>query len=177
MGGMVAQHLAARQPQRVRSLTLMMSTSGSRRLPQPGWRIRQALLTRPEHPTQVDSVVAHAMRIYRLIGSPGYPADPIELRAQLERAIRRSYRPASVARQVAAIMADGDRSVLLPRIAAPTQVIHGRADPLVPVAAGHDLARRIPGARLDEIDGMGHDLPAPLWPRFIEGIEAAALRS
>jgi pimeloyl-ACP methyl ester carboxylesterase len=177
MGGMVAQHLAARQPQRVRSLTLMMSTSGSRRLPQPGWRIRQALLTRPEHPTQVDSVVAHAMRIYRLIGSPGYPADPIELRAQLERAIRRSYRPASVARQVAAIMADGDRSVLLPRIAAPTQVIHGRADPLVPVAAGHDLARRIPGARLDEIDGMGHDLPAPLWPRFIEGIEAAARRS
>jgi pimeloyl-ACP methyl ester carboxylesterase len=177
MGGMVAQHLAARQPQRVRSLTLMMSTSGSRRLPQPGWRIRQALLTRPEHPTQVDSVVAHAMRIYRLIGSPGYPADPIELRAQLERAIRRSYRPASVARQVAAIMADGDRSVLLPRIAAPTQVIHGRADPLVPVAAGHDLARRIPGARLDEIDGMGHDLPAPLWPRFIECIEAAARRS
>ena len=176
MGGMVAQHLAVRQPHRVRSLTLMMSTSGSRRLPQPGWRIRQALITRPENPAQVDSIVAHAMRIYRLIGSPGYPADPLELRAQLERAVRRSYRPASVARQVAAIMADGDRSPLLPRIAVPTQVIHGRADPLVPAAAGHDLARRIPGARLDEIDGMGHDLPAPLWPRFIQDLESAARR-
>jgi pimeloyl-ACP methyl ester carboxylesterase len=177
MGGMVAQHLAVRHPACVKSLTLMMTTSGSRRLPQPGWRMQRALLSRPDDPRDIDSVVAHNVRLYRLIGSPGYPTGESELKQQLERSVRRSYRPASVARQLAAIAADGDRTSLLSRITAPTQVIHGRADPLVPVAAGHDLARRIVGARLDEIDGMGHDLPQALWPRFVHDIEAAAKRA
>jgi pimeloyl-ACP methyl ester carboxylesterase len=177
MGGMVAQHMAVRHPQRVRSLTLMMTTSGSRRLPQPGWRVRQALLRRPVRPELIDSIVTHYVGIYQLIGSPGYPAEPAALRAQIERAVRRSYRPAGMARQLVAIVADGDRNALLSQVTVPTQVIHGRADPLVPVAAGHDLARRIAGARLDEIDGMGHDIPEALWPRFIQGVEAAARRS
>jgi len=73
-----------------------------------------------------------------------------------------------------AIMADGDRSPRLARIRAPTQVIHGAADPLVPVAAGHDLVRKIPGARIDVIEGMGHDLPVPLWPRFVASVASVA---
>jgi pimeloyl-ACP methyl ester carboxylesterase len=177
MGGMVAQHLAVRHPTRVKSLTLMMTTSGSRKLPQPNWRVRRALLTRPEDPSRLESVVAHYVRLYRLIGSPGYPTDMATLQQRLELSVRRSHRPASVARQLVAIAADGDRSSLLAGLRVPTQVIHGRADPLVPVGAGRDLAWRIAGARLDEIEGMGHDLPQALWPRFVEAIESAAGRS
>ena len=177
MGGMVAQHLAARHPQRVKSLTLMMTTSGARQLPQPHWKLQAAMLSRPQAPREFANLMAHYVRIARLIGSPAYPAEEGELRGRLERALRRSYRPAAVARQLAAIAADGDRRALLPRIAAPTQVIHGLQDPLVPVEGGRDLARRIPGAALDLIEGMGHDLPDALWPRFVSDIEAAAARA
>jgi pimeloyl-ACP methyl ester carboxylesterase len=95
----------------------------------------------------------------------------------MAQSVRRSHRPRSVARQLVAIAADGDRTPLLTQIKAPTQVLHGTADPLVPVAAGHDLAERIPGARLELIEGMGHDLPVPLWPRFADAISAAASRT
>ena len=91
--------------------------------------------------------------------------------------VTRSYRPAGTARQMVAIAADGDRSPLVAQIRLPTQIIHGKADPLVPVAAGHDLAAKIPGAELDLIDGMGHDLPVALWPRFVAGIASAAGRA
>ena len=177
MGGMVAQHLAARHPQRVRSLTLMMTTSGARRLPQPNWRVQLALLGRPEKAGEFDSIVDHYVRIYRLIGSPAYPAEGAWLRERLIASVRRSYRPAAVARQLVAIAADGDRSAMLARLRVPTQVIHGLADPLVPVEAGRALARDIEGAKLDLIEGMGHDLPEALWPRFADGIAAAAARS
>ena len=96
------------------------------------------------------------------------------LRERFTRSVRRSYRPAGTARQMVAIAADGDRSPLLGTIRMPTHVIHGAADPLVPVAAGHDLAAQDSrGATLDVIDGMGHDLPVALWPRFVAGIAAA----
>ena len=91
--------------------------------------------------------------------------------------VRRSYRPRGTARQLLAIAADGDRSALLSGIKAPTQVLHGLADPLVPAAAGRDLAARIPGARLELIEGMGHDMPIALWPRFVGAIQAAAARA
>jgi pimeloyl-ACP methyl ester carboxylesterase len=177
MGGMIAQHLAVRHPQRVRSLTLMMTTSGSRRLPGPTLKVRSALLSRPDDPRSVDSVIAHYVRLYRLIGSPGYPAGDAYLNERLGMSVRRAYHPQGVARQLAAIVADGNRSPLLPRIKAPTQIIHGLQDPLVPVEAGRDLARRIAGAKIDLVEGMGHDLPVPLWPRFIEGIRSAAARA
>ncbi len=177
MGGMIAQHLAVRHPQRVRSLTLMMTTSGARHLPQPRWNVQLSMLSRPKNPRALDSVLAHYVRLYKLIGSPGYPADDAWLHERLGSAVRRSHRPAAVARQLVAIAADGDRSALLPRIAAPTQVIHGLADPLVPAEAGRDLARRIAGAQLDLVEGMGHDLPEPLWPRFADGIARAAARA
>ncbi len=177
MGGMIAQHLAVRHPQRVRSLTLIMTTSGARHLPQPTMKVRMAMMSRPRDAKNVDSVVEHFMRLYGVIGSPAYPPEPALLRERLAASVKRSYRPAATARQLAAILADGDRTPLLARITQPVQVIHGVADPLVPVAAGHDLMRHIAGAQGDFIDGMGHDLPQPLWPRFAAGIRSAAGRA
>ncbi|HEX7440481.1 MAG TPA: alpha/beta fold hydrolase [Caldimonas sp.] len=177
MGGMIAQQMAVRFPERVKSLTLMMTSSGARRLPGPSLKVRGAMISRPKDPTDVDSIVAHYVSLYRLIGSPGYPAAEDYLRNRLQMSVRRSYRPAGTARQMVAIAADGDRSALLARIKAPTQIIHGRQDPLVPVAAGLDLAAKIGGAQIDVIDAMGHDLPIPLWPRFAADIAAAAGRA
>ncbi len=176
MGGMIAQQLAIRHPDRVKSLALIMTSSGSRRLPGPTLKVRSAMISRPQDPNDVDSVVAHYVKLYRLIGSPGFPADEADLKQRLGHSVRRSYRPQGTARQMVAIAADGNRSKLLAGIKVPTQIIHGKQDPLVPVAAGIDLAAKIPGARIDLIDGMGHDLPAPLWPRFVAGIDAAAGR-
>jgi pimeloyl-ACP methyl ester carboxylesterase len=176
MGGMVAQHLAARHPQRVRSLTLMMTTSGARHLPHPSLKVRLALMSRPADPRNIDSVVDHFVRLYGVIGSPAYPSPPQLLRERIAAAVRRSYRPAATVRQLAAIMADGDRTPLLQHISLPTQIIHGAADPLVPVACGRELARLIAGAQIDVIEGMGHDLPQPLWPRFADAMRAVAAR-
>jgi pimeloyl-ACP methyl ester carboxylesterase len=177
MGGMIAQHMAARHPQRLKSLTLMMTTSGAPRLPGPSLKVRTSLISRPDEPQKVESVIDHYVRLYRLIGSPGYPTSDDELRSRLGMSVRRSYRPQGTARQMLAIAADGNRSPWLSRIRLPVQIIHGRDDPLVPVAAGHDLAAKISGAEIDIIDGMGHDLPTPLWPRFTAGIASAAGRA
>jgi pimeloyl-ACP methyl ester carboxylesterase len=176
MGGMIAQHLAAGHPQRVKSLTLMMTTTGSRRLPQPGFRVRSALVSRPDG-SSADAVAAHLRKLLAVIGSPAFPPEPQQQRARFLAAYQRAWRPAGTARQIVAIAADGDRTPLLARITAPTRVIHGEADPLVPVAAGHDLARRIAGAQADFIAGMGHDLPQQLLERFADGIAANARRA
>ncbi len=176
MGGMIAQHLAARHPQRLKSLTLMMTTSGARHLPQPALKVRRALLSRPDGRDPA-AVVAHLQRVLTLIGSPAYPADPERLRARLQATVQRAWRPAGTARQIVAVVADGDRSPLLPLVQAPTRVIHGEADPLVRPKAGHDLVARIPGAVADFIPGMGHDLPLQLLPRFAEGIAENARRA
>jgi pimeloyl-ACP methyl ester carboxylesterase len=175
MGGMVAQHVAAAHPQRVKSLTLMMTTTGARHLPGPSLRVRRALL-QPAGAT-LEARVEHVVQLFALIGSPAYPAEPGELRRRVEAAVHRAWRPAGVARQLAAIVADGDRSTLAARIAAPAHIIHGAADPLVPPPAARDLHARIAGSTLDVIDGMGHDLPAPLVPRFVEGIAGVAARA
>jgi pimeloyl-ACP methyl ester carboxylesterase len=176
MGGMIAQHLAAQHPQRVRSLTLMMTTSGSRRLPQPSLHVRKALMSRPSGPS-LDAAAAHLQRLLGVIGSPAYPPDPARLQARLRETVQRAWHPAGSARQILAIVADGDRSAMLPRIQAPTRVIHGRDDPLVPVGCGEDLAARIGGAELDIVPGMGHDLPLELLPRFADGLRDNAGRA
>ena len=175
LGGMVAQALAVRHPQRVRSLTLMMTTSGARDLPRPSWAVQRALLARPDG-RGMDAVVDHLEHFFQVVGSPAYRPEPVRFRQRLETAVRRAYRPAGTARQLFAIAAHGDRTPMLGRIALPTTVIHGCDDPLIPVAAGHDLQRKIHGAAIDAIDGMGHDLPLTLLPRFVQGITAAALR-
>ncbi|WP_127803272.1 alpha/beta fold hydrolase [Hydrogenophaga sp. NH-16] len=175
MGGMIAQHLAAMAPERVASLTLMMTTSGSRRLPQPSWRVRRALMSRPMKPG-ADAAVDWIIQVLHLIGSPAYPSDPQALRARALESVQRAWHPSGSARQLLAVVADGDRSALLPHIQAPTLVIHGVDDPLVPLACGEDLAQRIADARADFIPGMGHDLPEELLPRFAQGIVDNARR-
>ncbi len=175
MGGMIAQHLAAKRPHRVKSLTLMMTTTGSRRLPQPGLRVQHALISRPDGSNRA-AVVKHLQRVMKVIGSPGYPPDPERLRQRLDASVRRAWRPSGTARQMAAVVADGDRTNLMLRIQSPTHVIHGEDDPLVRVAAGRELVKRIRGATGDFIPGMGHDLPLQLIPRFAQGIADNANR-
>jgi pimeloyl-ACP methyl ester carboxylesterase len=172
MGGMIAQVVAARHPERTASLTSIMSSSGNRRVSRSKPDARRALLSRPDDPDNPESVTRHLIELFGVIGSPGYPADHGELRQRIERSVRRSYYPAGTAHQLLAIMASGDRRWLLPKISAPTLVIHGAADPLVPVAAGRDTAHHIKGAELKVIDGMGHDLPLALQPVLVEAIAA-----
>jgi pimeloyl-ACP methyl ester carboxylesterase len=176
MGGMIAQRMAEIAPKRVRSLTLVMTSSGARRLPGPSLKVRSAMISRPDAQS-VEGIVEHYVRLYALIGSPAYPPAPDYLRRRFTTSVKRSYRPAGTARQMVAIAADGDRSPVLASIRMPTRIIHGQADPLVPVAAGHDLKAKIAGAQMDVIEGMGHDLPAPLYPRFVAGIATAAGRA
>jgi proline iminopeptidase len=120
-------------------------------------------LRRPANPADVDSVTDHLVRMFTLIGSPAYPTPPDELRQRIRRSVERGYHPPGVARQLVAIVADGDRSPRLRQVRCPTLVIHGRADPLVPYACGVDTAVKIPNSRLVPIDGFGHDFPAQLF--------------
>jgi len=176
LGGMISQHVAAHWPERVSSLSLLMTTSGSRRLPGPTLQARRVLLSRPAD-SRPETLVAHSIRVFTTIGSPAFRPAPDELRERVVASIARASRPAGTARQLLAIAADGDRTHLLARIQAPTQVIHGIVDPLVPVANGRELVRRIPGALGDFIDGMGHDLPQQLLGRIAQGIARNAQRA
>lgn len=170
MGGMIAQQIAAHYAGRVLSLTSIMSSTGSPRLSRPSREVVQALLSRPDNPRDVQSIVDHYVKLFGIIGSPGFPIDATELRQQLEKSVRRSHYPAGTARQLLAIVASGDRSALLKTIQAPALVIHGDQDPLVPLVAGKDTAAKIPGAKLIIIRGMGHDMAA--WPLLAEAIVA-----
>ena len=166
MGGMIAQLVAASYPGRVTTLTSIMSTTGARLLPQPKAHVRRQLLRRPANPADVESVTEHLVRMFTMIGSPAYPTPPDEMRQRIRRSVERGYHPAGVARQLVAIVADGDRSLRLRQITCPALVIHGRADPLVPYACGVDTAVKIPNSRLVPIDGFGHDFPAQLFERL-----------
>ena len=170
MGGMIAQVLAAKFPQRVLSLSSIMSTSGNRRVSKPTKAARKVLLARPADPKNTDAVIEHMVDMFGVIGSPAYPSTREELRQYIGRSVRRAYYPAGVARQLLASIASGDRRKQLRGITAPTLVIHGADDPLVPLAAGRDTAQHIPGAALLVIDGMGHDFPEALMPRLATAI-------
>lgn len=158
MGGMIAQRLAASAPRRMASLVSIMSSSGGRHLPGPRPDVAAALMRRPASRTEA-ALVAHSLGLVRLISSPAYPQDDRAVTDRITRALRRAYRPTGVVRQMLAIGADGDRVAVLPRISSPSLVLHGDADPLVPMACGEDTARRIPGARFVAVPGMAHDLP------------------
>lgn len=170
MGGMIAQHLAADHADRVASLTLLMTTSGARALPQATAKVGRMLMRRPPPHADVGAVTDHVLALYEAIGSPAYRPDPAAQRSRIEASVRRAWRPHGTARQLLAVAADGDRSRLLQRIGVPTHIVHGKDDPLVPVAAAHDLHRKIVGSTIDVIDGMGHDLPDALMPRVAAGI-------
>lgn len=176
LGGMIAQHVAATYAGRVASLALIMTTSGSRRLPGPTLAARRALLSQPADGGP-EALIAHSIGVFTAIGSPSWPTAPAALRQRVEASIARASRPAGSARQLLAIAADRDRTPMLAGIQAPTQVIHGAADPLIPAANGRDLLARIPGALGDFIEGMGHDLPQALLARMADSIAANARRA
>jgi pimeloyl-ACP methyl ester carboxylesterase len=157
MGGMIAQRMALAAPQRLRSLTSIMSSSGARGLPAAQPHVLRALMSRPAGKDKA-AVVAHYERLFGVIGSPGFPIEPGLMRERILAGIERSYHPAGTVRQMAAIAADSQRAEALRSLRCPTLVVHGKADPLVPYACGQDTAQRIPGAQLAGIEGMGHDL-------------------
>jgi len=168
MGGMIAQRVALAAPERCLSLASIMSTSGARGLPEPRAPVLRALLGRPASPGR-DGVVAHYMKLLRVIGSPAYPITDDELRERIMAAVQRNHHPAGTVRQLAAVAADtGRRAAELGRLRLPTLVLHGKDDPLVPYPCGVDTAQRIPGARLVGIGGMGHDLAPGVVQRLLE---------
>ena len=177
MGGMIAQRMALVAPGRVCSLTSVMSSSGARGLPAATAKVSGALLNRPAGKS-LQAEIDHSVKLFQLIGSPGFPTDAALLRARVVAAAERSRHPQGLMRQMVAVAADAQRAESLSRITTPTLVVHGKADPLVPFACGEDTARRIPGARLSLIAGMGHDL-APgvidrLLPLLLAHFEAAS---
>ena len=158
MGGMVAQRVALMEAQRILSLTSIMSSSGARGLPAATPAVTRQLLSRPNGKGK-PAAIEHSVNLFKAIGSPGFPLDESFLRERVTIATERNFNPPGIARQMMAIVADSTRASQLANIVLPTLVLHGKADPLVPFACGQDTARRIPGARLVGIDGMGHDLP------------------
>jgi pimeloyl-ACP methyl ester carboxylesterase len=173
MGGMIAQTLAARHPQAVRSLVSIMSNTGSRRSGQPSLRVYPIFLRHP--PRGREAYVAHMERVFAAIGSPGLPRDDADMHAIATASYDRDHDPDGPGRQLAAIIASGNRTAELARIAAPTLVIHGTADPLISPSGGRATQRAIPGAELMMVEGMGHDLPRAAWPQLIDGIAGLAL--
>lgn len=173
MGGMIAQLVAANHPDKVLSLTSIMSTTGNPRLPRARKEAMEVLTKRPQT-GDMDALVAHGVRAAQVISGPGYPVDPVVLAERVRASIERSNYPAGFQRQLAAIVADGDRRKRLARITAPTVIIHGVDDPLVPREGGQDTARHIPGARLVEIPKMGHNVPLQVIPEVVDAIMSVA---
>ncbi|MCB2067633.1 MAG: alpha/beta fold hydrolase [Erythrobacter sp.] len=169
MGGMIAQHLAARHPGKTRSLTSVFSTTGAARLP-PSQREAMAMLVKRPASLDEEVLVAHGITVARTIGSPGFPAPEDRLRERVRALVRRSVYQQGPIRQMAAIVADGDRTRMLEQISAPTLVLHGEDDPLIPVAHGHATAAAIPGATIQTIPGWGHDLPLELVDQLAQAI-------
>ena len=172
MGGMIAQTVAVRRPSRVRSLVSIMSSTGNRWLGLPAWKAFGTLFAQPG--AGRDAAIEHTVRIFRIIGSPGYEMDEEHLRRLAGISYDRSHSRAGIARQLHAITASGDRTRALTSLRMPAAVIHGASDPLIRPLAGRATARAIPGARLRVIPGMGHDLPRTLWPTFVDEIAATA---
>lgn len=168
MGGMISQLVSSLWPERVRSATLIMTSTNSPRLPMPKAKLIWRLAGVGARGHDEASVVARSLAFWKLIQSPAFPPAEDEVRERLTRDYRRSYHPAGILRQTRAILATGSLSSLSRRIRVPTAIIHGKADPLVRPVAAEQLKYLIPHARLELIDGMGHDLPEPLLERFVE---------
>jgi pimeloyl-ACP methyl ester carboxylesterase len=175
MGGMIAQTIAFRHPDRVLSLVSIMSNTGARWTGQPALRTYGVLLKRA--PTDREGYIAHQMSVIEKIGSPGFPRDEDDIRRTAAMTFERGHDPAGAGRQLAAIIASGDRTAQLASIRVPTLVIHGTADRLVNPSGGRATAKAIPGARLLTIPGMGHDLPRDVWPQIVDAIAENAARA
>lgn len=182
MGGAIAQLVAADYPEHTLSLTTIGSSSGNPELPKPKPEVFGALLAPPPPAGDWEAIAAYRVKIAQTLGSPGYPTDEKTLRENALQAAKRSWYPAGAERQAAAaFVADlggiNDRRSKLKTIKAPTVVVHGADDPLVPAEAGRDIAANIPGAELRIIPGLGHDLPIALTGKFADAITAAAARA
>lgn len=175
MGGMIAQTLAILQPQRVLSLVSMMSTTGNRWLGLPSWKAFGVVMAHQPHGRE--AAIEQAVRTFKTIGSPAYPMDEAHFRQIAAASYDRAHNRGGVVRQMHAITASGDRTRALHKLSLPTTVIHGASDPLIRPAAGRATARAIEGARLQVIDGMGHDLPRALWPTLVDEIAETAGRA
>ena len=174
MGGMIAQVIAYRHPQRVLSLTSIMSTTGNPDLPQGKPEIIAAVVA--PAPEERGAYVEHNVNVWRKIWSPGFPFEEQRARRFIEKSYDRSYYPPGMARQNLAILASGDRRPSLSSIQVPTLVIHGADDPLIPVEGGKDTAEVIPGADLLIIKGMGHDMPKGVWAEIASAISKHAMQ-
>jgi pimeloyl-ACP methyl ester carboxylesterase len=178
MGGMIAQMVAAEHPERVLSLTSVMSTTGNPAVPPASPEASKRLTgVAPNPKADIDAFLDYGLASAKVIGSPGYPVDDADQRAQLLSDYERAFYPVGTSRQMAAIVASGDRRAALAKITAPAVVIHGADDPLVPIQGGEDTAATIPGAELHIIPGMGHNLPKALWKQVADLIDHATRRA
>jgi pimeloyl-ACP methyl ester carboxylesterase len=175
MGGMIAQTMAIEHPDRVLSLTSIMSTTGNPEVGQPRPDVLMALVS--PAPEDRDGFIEFQAKMFKLIGSPDYPLDETILRELIGRSYDRMHYPAGFMRQLTGILASGDRTEALANVNVPATVIHGEADPLITVSGGEATAAAIPGAKLVKIAGMGHDLPPQLWQQFVDEIVANAERA
>lgn len=170
MGGMIAQIVAAKHPEKTRSVTSIMSTTGRTDLPQAKPEAMAALMTPPPN-TERETLIQRLVTTFSIIGSPGYRDTPEEMRKLAEIQVDRTpYYPAGIARQLAAVLASPPRNDILKNVRAPALVIHGADDPLVPVEGGKDTAASIPGAKLVIVPGMGHDFTNALLPVYLKHI-------
>ena len=172
MGGMIAQELAIVFPERVRSLTSIMSTTGNPKVPGPTREAGALLLLPPV--TEREAFIERFKQTWKLLRVGHFPQDEALDRERAIRTFERGLSPAGVGRQLRAILASGSRKERLAAVKAPTLVIHGTVDPLVRPEGGKDTAASIPGAKLTMIEGMGHALPIPLWPQIIDAIDQHA---
>jgi pimeloyl-ACP methyl ester carboxylesterase len=172
MGGMIAQLVAAKYPARTVSLTSIMSTTGRPGLSAARPEIMAALITPPASPSREDRMAAF-INTFRTIGSPGFPATDDEIQALAAGVVDRGpFDPAGIGRQMVAIMSSEPRHELIKSVTAPTLVVHGKDDPLVPLDGGQDVADNIPGAKMVIVPGMGHDFTEALMPHFVEHVGA-----
>jgi pimeloyl-ACP methyl ester carboxylesterase len=171
MGGMIAQTVAGLWPQRTRSLLSIYSSSGRPGLPVGKPEALAMLTAQPEGPSR-EQRVAYGIKLRTVIGSPKYPTPADEMRAFVEKNVDRRWYPEGGARQYLSIIASGDRVELLKTIKAPTLVLHGEDDPLLPVECGRDVARLVPGAEIQTYPGWGHDFPPGMIPTLIDRITA-----
>jgi pimeloyl-ACP methyl ester carboxylesterase len=172
MGGMIGQMLAAEHPKVVRSLTSIMSTTGSRRHGQPALSVYPYLLRPP--PRDRDGYIQRSAEVFGLVGSTGFDRDEQYIRERAGRSYDRGFDVRAGGRQLGAIVASGDRTETLGKISVPTLVIHGTVDKMIRPSGGKATAKAIPGARLMLIEGMGHDLPRGVWPRIIDAVSEHA---
>ncbi|MBE8517771.1 alpha/beta hydrolase [Amycolatopsis sp. H6(2020)] len=175
MGGMISQTTAALYPARIRTLTSIMSTTGSRLLGRPAFSTLRMMGAKP--PMSREEAVESAVRMFRHIGSHGFPFDEAGVRERAGAGWDRDPTAGGVGRQLAAIMKSGNRTPLLRKITAPTLVIHGDRDRMVHPTGGAATARAIRGARLETVRGMGHDLPEGAWPAILDLIDEHARSS